>query len=153
SALSDSQPSALSLTQSGLDNTTTPAVAAASEFTITRAGGGKKVGTGDGEEQQDGMFKELERWQREMPTEAEMRPKDKYTMFDRKEKRYRKGVHSMSLPLYLPFPLLLGKEGWRCVWGGSDALSYYGTDGGRGRDERAELGGAGMGEMGDGVWV
>lgn len=29
-----------------------------------------------------------------MPTEAEMLPKDKYTMFDRKEKRYRKGIHS-----------------------------------------------------------
>ena len=29
-----------------------------------------------------------------MPTEKEMRPKDKYTMFDRKEKNYRKGVHS-----------------------------------------------------------
>ena len=36
----------------------------------------------------------LERWKEEMPTEAEMRPKDKYTMFDRKEKRYRKGIHS-----------------------------------------------------------
>lgn len=32
-----------------------------------------------------------------MPTEAEMLPKDKYTMFDRKEKRYRKGIHSRSL--------------------------------------------------------
>lgn len=37
----------------------------------------------------------LERWKAEMPTEAEMLPKDKYTMFDRKEKRYRKGIHSM----------------------------------------------------------
>ena len=36
----------------------------------------------------------LERWKAEMPTEAEMLPKDKYTMFDRKEKRYRKGIHS-----------------------------------------------------------
>ena len=25
-----------------------------------------------------------------------MRPKDKYTMFDRKEKKYRKGIHSKS---------------------------------------------------------
>lgn len=33
-----------------------------------------------------------------MPTEAEMLPKDKYTMFDRKEKRYRKGIHSTSIP-------------------------------------------------------
>ena len=38
--------------------------------------------------------KGLERWKQEMPTEAEMRAKDKYTMFDRKEKKYRKGVHS-----------------------------------------------------------
>lgn len=36
----------------------------------------------------------LERWKAEMPTEEEMLPKDKYTMFDRKAKRYRKGVHS-----------------------------------------------------------
>lgn len=36
----------------------------------------------------------LERWKSEMPTEAEMLPKDKYTMFDRKAKRYRKGIHS-----------------------------------------------------------
>jgi hypothetical protein len=31
-----------------------------------------------------------------MPTEPEMLPRDKYTMFDRKEKRYRKGIHSES---------------------------------------------------------
>lgn len=37
----------------------------------------------------------LERWKAEMPTEAEMLPRDKYTMFDRKAKRYRKGIHSM----------------------------------------------------------
>lgn len=43
-----------------------------------------------------GSTTKLERWKEEMPTEAEMRPKDKYTMFDRKEKRYRKGIHSMS---------------------------------------------------------
>lgn len=36
----------------------------------------------------------LERWKEEMPTEQEMRPKDKYTIFDRKEKKYRKGIHS-----------------------------------------------------------
>ena len=40
--------------------------------------------------------KNLTRWKKEMPTEAEMRPKDKYTMFDRKEKWYRKGIHSES---------------------------------------------------------
>ncbi|MCJ1377593.1 hypothetical protein MMC17_000688 [Xylographa soralifera] len=40
------------------------------------------------------VTKAVERWKAEMPKEAEMVPKDKYTMFDRKEKRYRKGVHS-----------------------------------------------------------
>jgi hypothetical protein len=39
-------------------------------------------------------LKALERWREEMPTEQEMLPRDKYTMFDRKEKRYRKGIHS-----------------------------------------------------------
>ncbi|UQC77570.1 uncharacterized protein CLUP02_03039 [Colletotrichum lupini] len=38
----------------------------------------------------------LERWKAEMPTEAEMLPRDKYTMFDRKEKKYRKGIHSIT---------------------------------------------------------
>lgn len=38
----------------------------------------------------------LEQWKSEMPTEAEMLPRDKYTMFDRKEKKYRKGIHSKS---------------------------------------------------------
>jgi hypothetical protein len=40
-------------------------------------------------------LKSLERWKAEMPTEAQMLPRDKYTMFDRKAKRYRKGIHSM----------------------------------------------------------
>lgn len=40
----------------------------------------------------------VEHWKSEMPTEAEMLPRDKYTMFDRKEKRYRKGIHSKFLP-------------------------------------------------------
>lgn len=39
-------------------------------------------------------LKSLDVWKETMPTEAEMLPKDKYTMFDRKEKRYRKGIHS-----------------------------------------------------------
>ena len=43
---------------------------------------------------QMGTTRNLERWKEEMPREEEMRPKDKYTMFDRKEKGYRKGVHS-----------------------------------------------------------
>ncbi|EGS20433.1 mitochondrial 54S ribosomal protein mL60 [Thermochaetoides thermophila DSM 1495] len=37
----------------------------------------------------------VERWKAEMPTEAEMLPRDKYTMFDRKAKRYRKGIHKL----------------------------------------------------------
>jgi hypothetical protein len=39
-------------------------------------------------------MKKVERWKTEMPTEEEMLPKDKYTVFDRKVKRYRKGIHS-----------------------------------------------------------
>jgi hypothetical protein len=38
--------------------------------------------------------KAVERWKAEMPIEQEMLPKDKYTIFDRKEKKYRKGIHS-----------------------------------------------------------
>ena len=38
--------------------------------------------------------KAVERWYSEMPREEEMLPKDKYTIFDRKEKKYRKGIHS-----------------------------------------------------------
>lgn len=38
--------------------------------------------------------KAVERWYREMPREEEMLPKDKYTIYDRKEKKYRKGIHS-----------------------------------------------------------
>lgn len=30
-----------------------------------------------------------------MPREEEMLPKDKYTIFDKKERTYRKGLHSM----------------------------------------------------------
>lgn len=40
-----------------------------------------------------GTIKLIERWKAEMPTEQEMLPRDKYTMFDKKEKKYRKGVH------------------------------------------------------------
>jgi hypothetical protein len=38
--------------------------------------------------------KAVEHWKEEMPTEPEMLAKDKYTIFDRKARRYRKGVHS-----------------------------------------------------------
>lgn len=31
-----------------------------------------------------------------MPREEEMLPKDKYTIFDKKEKKYRKSIHSKS---------------------------------------------------------
>ncbi|KAK4212417.1 putative mitochondrial 54s ribosomal protein 31 protein [Rhypophila decipiens] len=40
-------------------------------------------------------LKALERWKAEMPTEAQMLPKDKYTLFDRSAKRYRKGIHKL----------------------------------------------------------
>ena len=43
-------------------------------------------------------LKSLELWKSEMPTEVQMLPRDKYTMFDRKAKRYRKGIHSMPDP-------------------------------------------------------
>ena len=42
-----------------------------------------------------GTIKLIERWKAEMPTEQEMLPKDKYTMFDKKVRGYRKGVHKL----------------------------------------------------------
>jgi hypothetical protein len=55
-----------------------------------------------------GTIKLIERWKAEMPTEAEMLPRDKYTMFDRKEKKYRKGIHSEYPPIpHLSIPALL----------------------------------------------
>ncbi|OJD14603.1 hypothetical protein AJ78_05063 [Emergomyces pasteurianus Ep9510] len=39
--------------------------------------------------------KAVTRWFDEMPREEEMLPKDKYTIFDRKEKKYRKGIHKL----------------------------------------------------------
>lgn len=39
--------------------------------------------------------KAVERWYAEMPREEEMLPKDKYTIFDRKERKYRKGIHKL----------------------------------------------------------
>ena len=38
--------------------------------------------------------KAVDRWYNEMPREEEMLPNDKYTLFDKKEKKYRKGIHS-----------------------------------------------------------
>ena len=43
--------------------------------------------------------KAVERWYKEMPREEEMLPKDKYTIFDRKERKYRKGIHSECIDL------------------------------------------------------
>jgi hypothetical protein len=43
-------------------------------------------------------MKKVVRWKAEMPTEGEMLPKDKYSVFDRKVKRYRKGIHSKCSP-------------------------------------------------------
>jgi len=40
------------------------------------------------------VTKAVERWKEEMPVEQEMVPKDKYTIFDRKEKKYRKSIRS-----------------------------------------------------------
>lgn len=42
-----------------------------------------------------GTTKLLERWKAEMPNEQEMLSRDKYTMFDKKVKGYRKGVHKL----------------------------------------------------------
>ncbi|CAL5868093.1 uncharacterized protein PFLUO_LOCUS2316 [Penicillium psychrofluorescens] len=39
--------------------------------------------------------KAVERWYAEMPREEEMLPKDKYTIFDKKEKKYRKSIHKL----------------------------------------------------------
>ncbi|CRG83459.1 hypothetical protein PISL3812_00810 [Talaromyces islandicus] len=41
------------------------------------------------------MVKAIDRWYDEMPREQEMLPKDKYTIYDRKEKKYRKGIHKL----------------------------------------------------------
>ncbi|KAK6349449.1 hypothetical protein TWF696_005733 [Orbilia brochopaga] len=37
----------------------------------------------------------VEVWKAEMPTESEMPPRDKYTIFDKKHKGYRKGIHKL----------------------------------------------------------
>ncbi|KAK5112744.1 hypothetical protein LTR62_003842 [Meristemomyces frigidus] len=47
------------------------------------------------EARREGTIKLIERWKVDMPTEPEMLPRDKYTMFDRKAKEYRKGVHKL----------------------------------------------------------
>jgi hypothetical protein len=41
----------------------------------------------------------VEQWKADMPTEAEMEPRDKYTIFARNERNYRKGGHSKLEPV------------------------------------------------------
>lgn len=41
------------------------------------------------------VMKSIESWKNEMPIEQEMIPKDKYTIFDRKEKNYRKSIRKL----------------------------------------------------------
>ncbi len=65
--------------------------------------------------------KNLARWKEEMPTEQEMRPKDKYTMFDRKEKRYRKGIHSESLQVLLIGGYAINRKELALIFGDSRA--------------------------------
>jgi Mitochondrial ribosomal protein L31 len=63
--------------------------------------------------------KAVERWKEEMPKEAEMRPKDKYTIFDRKERGYRKGIHS-EFPAFAASRL----ESWGCLEGSWTGLDW-----------------------------
>ncbi|KAF2224358.1 mitochondrial ribosomal protein L31-domain-containing protein [Elsinoe ampelina] len=44
---------------------------------------------------ENGTIKALERWKADMPSEQEMVARDKYTMFARYERGYRKGVHKL----------------------------------------------------------
>jgi hypothetical protein len=75
-------------------------------------------------------LKSLDVWKQDMPTEAEMLPKDKYTMFDRKEKRYRKGIHSESYPFHTSVGRGDGIAGRKVMrWGG--AVSGGCEDGGK----------------------
>ena len=52
------------------------------------------------------VVKEIERWKAEMPREEEMEARDKYTVFARNERKYRKGIHSEFF--FVPW----GVEGW-----------------------------------------
>ena len=67
-------------------------------------------------------MKKVERWKVEMPSEAEMLAKDKYTVFDRKVKRYRKGIHSEWSPFLF------------CCW--FYAAWWRERESGRGRERR-----------------
>jgi hypothetical protein len=65
-------------------------------------------------------MKKVERWKVEMPTEQEMLPKDKYTVFDRKVKRYRKGIHSKWFPVFWGG---IGFDGWETDFGFGEWIS------------------------------
>ncbi len=65
----------------------------------------------------------IERWKREMPSEAEMLPRDKYTIFDRKVRGYRKGIHSMFFPSFYFFRPL-GLASWLGFGIGSNECMY-----------------------------
>lgn len=54
------------------------------------------------------QVKAVQRWYAEMPREEEMLPKDKYSIYDRKERNYRKGIHSKSLCLCIALYLRIG---------------------------------------------
>lgn len=63
----------------------------------------------------------LERWKEEMPKEEEMLPRDKYTIFDRKAKRYRKGIHSTYSGRVNSF-----RGGWGREWpAGTENLANF----------------------------
>ncbi|RYC60063.1 hypothetical protein CHU98_g6146 [Xylaria longipes] len=68
----------------------TVATFAIPEGAATGASAGRRRGRGDVDQalaKKGETLKALDVWKETMPTEAEMLPKDKYTMFDRKEKR------------------------------------------------------------------
>lgn len=44
---------------------------------------------------QGNSTKAIKEWKEEMPIEQEMLPKDKYTIFDRKERNYRKTIRKL----------------------------------------------------------
>lgn len=56
------------------------------------------------------QIKPIQRWKEEMPIEQEMVPKDKYTLFDRKEKKYRKAIHSTFIVSDLQLCIARGEE-------------------------------------------
>jgi hypothetical protein len=65
--------------------------------------------------------KAVERWYAEMPREEEMLPKDKYTLFDKKEKSYRKSIHSTFPALCI---IAVSIVSCRCVFG-LDELTVF----------------------------